>query len=328
MEAETDGQRIREISQHLFRANDMRGHFISDETQLGASLATYLTPDLVLSPRAPRIGFVHRKLAVGDLYFIANTSNQSHHVRATFRHPAKRAEWWDPFTGAVSPVENPASVDFDLQPYESRLILLTDSATEIKKAQPTVRSRTKIIDLTTDWRVAFEGRNQTIAMAKLHSWSEDPTFKYYSGRATYLKTFDLSSEDLSPGTNGVLDFGRATPIEEPTPLPQHSMKAYLEVPVREAAEVHVNGERAGFVWHPPYTIDVTRLLRVGKNNVRIIVGNTAINSLAGRTLPTYRLLKQRYGERFVPQDMVNLEALPSGILGGLRLDLDRVVLVP
>jgi len=26
------------------------------------------------------------------------------------------------------------------------------------------------------------------------------------------------------------------------------MKAYLEVPVREAAEVYVNGERAGFVW--------------------------------------------------------------------------------
>jgi len=47
MEAETDGQRIREISQHLFRANDMGGHFISDEAQLGASLATYLTPDLV-----------------------------------------------------------------------------------------------------------------------------------------------------------------------------------------------------------------------------------------------------------------------------------------
>ena len=328
MEAETDGQRIREISQHLFRASDMGGHFISDETQLGASLATYLTPDLVLSPRAPRIGFVHRKLAVGDLYFIANTSNQSHHVQATFRHPAKRAEWWDPFTGAVSPVENPASVDFDLQPYESRLILLTDSATQIKKAQPTVRSRTKIIDLTTDWRVAFDGRNQTIAMAKLHSWSEDPTFKYYSGRATYLKTFDLSSKDLSPGTNGVLDFGRAAPIAEPTPLPQHSMKAYLEVPVREAAEVCLNGERAGFVWRPPYAIDVTRLLRVGKNNLRIIVGNTAINSLAGRTLPTYRLLKQRYGERFVPQDMVNLEALPSGILGGLRLDLDRVVLAP
>jgi len=35
------------------------------------------------------------------------------------------------------------------------------------------------------------------------------------------------------------------------------------------------------------------------------------------------LLNQRYGERFTPQDMGNLQPLPSGILGGLRLDLDQ-----
>jgi hypothetical protein len=56
----------------------------------------------------------------------------------------------------------------------------------------------------------------------------------------------------------------------------------------------------------------------------MIVGNTAINSLAGQSLPTYRLLNQRYGERFTPQDMVNLQALPSGVLGNLRLDLVRL----
>ena len=107
------------------------------------------------------------------------------------------------------------------------------------------------------------------------------------------------------------------------PLPQHSMKAYFDGPVREAAEVYVNGERAGFVWRPPYMIDVTKLLRRGENNLRIIVGNTAINSMAGRALPTYRLLNEKFGARFTPQDMGNLQALPSGILEGLRLDLER-----
>lgn len=119
----------------------------------------------------------------------------------------------------------------------------------------------------------------------------------------------------------MLDFGAGTPIEEPTPLPQHSMKAYLEGPIREAAEIYINGDRAGFVWRPPYRLDVTKLLRPGENDLRIIVGNTAINSLAGNALPTYRLLNERYGERFVPQDMVNLQPLPSGIVGGLRLNL-------
>ena len=81
----------------------------------------------------------------------------------------------------------------------------------------------------------------------------------------------------------------------------------------------VVGGIVGVVWHPPYTIDLTSWLRAGKNQLRIVVGNTAINSLAGSALPDYRLLNDRYGERFRPQGMDNLEPLPSGILGGLRL---------
>ena len=101
------------------------------------------------------------------------------------------------------------------------------------------------------------------------------------------------------------------------------MKAYFEGPVREAAGIFVNGECVGFVWHPPYTVNVTRFLKAGENSLRIVVGNTAINSLAGRGTPDYRLLDQRYGQRFVPQDMTNLQPLPSGILGDVRLNLER-----
>jgi hypothetical protein len=126
----------------------------------------------------------------------------------------------------------------------------------------------------------------------------------------------------------VLDFGQGTPLEEPNPLPRFSMKAYFEGPIREAAEVYVNGKRAGFVWRPPYTVEVTRFLTVGTNRLRIIVANTPINSMAGHALPTYRLLNERYGERFTPQDMENLQALPSGILQGLRLNLERQPRVP
>jgi len=322
LNAESEGRQIQEISQRLFRGKDSTGHFISDETQLGVSLATHLKPDVVFSPKTPRIGFIHRKLATSDLYFIANTSNQAHHVQATFRRPAKHAEWWDAFTGAISPEPKPNAVDFTLQPYESRIILLTDSAIQPRRAQPAALADLKTIDLASGWKVTFDGTNQTVFMSHLHSWSEEPTLKYYSGKATYLRTFNLSAEDLALGRNDVLDFGSGTPIEEPTPLPEHSMKAYFEGPVREAAEIYVNGKRAGFVWRPPYTIDVTAFLRVGQNSLRIIVGNTAINSLAGSALPTYRLLNERYGERFVPQDMINLQPFPSGILGGLRLKME------
>jgi len=321
LEAESDGPRIQEISQRLFGEKNAAGHFISDESQVGTALASYFTPDVVFTPRTPRIGFIHRKLEIGDLYFLANTSNQAHRVQAEFRHPAKRAEWWDPFTGAVSPVDNPSAVELDLQPYESRLILFTDSAVRAEKRPPTARAPSKTIDLTTDWKITFADTNQIVFIPKLHSWSDDPSSRYYSGQVRYSKTFDLSAHELSSKINAVLDFGSGTAIDEPNPLPQFSMKAYFEGPVREAAEVYVNGERAGFVWHPPYTIDVARFLKVGENNLRIVVGNTAINSLAGHAVPSYRLLNERYGERFKPQDMGTLQALPSGILGNLQLKL-------
>jgi hypothetical protein len=98
------------------------------------------------------------------------------------------------------------------------------------------------------------------------------------------------------------------------------MRAYLEGPVREAAQVFVNGQSAGYVWHPPYRLDLTRWLRPGANQLRIVVGNTAINALAGRSLPDNRLLNDRYGLRFVPQDMDHLQPLPSGIVGHVVLE--------
>jgi hypothetical protein len=103
------------------------------------------------------------------------------------------------------------------------------------------------------------------------------------------------------------------------------MRAYMEGPVREAAQVFVNGQSAGYVWHPPYRLDLTQWLRPGANQLRIVVGNSAINALAGRSLPDNRLLNDRYGLRFVPQDMDHLQPLPSGIVGRVVLEERRML---
>ena len=50
----------------------------------------------------------HRRTADADIYFIANTSNQRQQVGATFRIDGRRAEWWDPISGRVSPLETTA----------------------------------------------------------------------------------------------------------------------------------------------------------------------------------------------------------------------------
>jgi hypothetical protein len=157
-------------------------------------------------------------------------------------------------------------------------------------------------------------------MPTLHSWSDEEPFKYYSGQVTYQKTIDIPADRLSRNRI-TLEFGEGTLVPKPDPLPTFNMRAYLEGPIREAAEVYVNSQRVGVVWHPPYSIDLTSSMKPGKNELTIVVGNTAINSLAGQTLPDYRLLNDRYGERFVPQGMESLEPLPSGIVGKLQLQM-------
>ena len=317
--AVTESLQIQELSQRLFRDAGEAGLFVKNEDELGKVLVSHAKPDVSFSPSAPEIGFIHRKLDAVDLYFIANTANHVIQTTARFRDAKRSAEWWDPFTGRVSSIKGPGQIELSLQPYESRLIVFSNS---LSKAEPERKagSPSKDIDLSSDWKVTFNSVQQTTAMSTLHSWSDDEPFKYYSGQVTYRKTINIPADLLSRNWL-TLDFGEGTPVPRSDPLPTFNMRAYLESPVREAAEVYINGQRVGVVWHPPYSIDLTSSMKPGYNELTIVVGNTAINSLAGQTLPDYRLLNDRYGERFVPQGTENLQTLPSGIVGKLRLQI-------
>ena len=317
LNSDTESRQIREISRRLFLAAGALGHFVKDESQLGAALITHTLPDVSFSPKASEVGFVHRKLANGDLYFIANTANHAVQTKAQFRSAKSNAEWWDPFTGQTSRITNSTQIQIALQPYESRIVVFSADASN---QNPETKSDTQstYIDLSCDWDLKFGDLNRTTTTPKLHSWSDEEQFKYYSGTVWYTKTIDIPATTIS-GNSLLLDFGEGNPVPIPDPLPTFNMRAYLDGPVREAADVSVNGLRVGVVWHPPYAVDLTKWLKPGKNELTIVVGNTAINSLAGQTLPDYRLLNDRYGERFVPQGMDHLQPLPSGIVGKLQL---------
>jgi hypothetical protein len=49
------------------------------------------------------------------------------------------------------------------------------------------------------------------------------------------------------------------------------------------------------------------------------VANLAINELAHQPPLDHRALIQKYGDRFQDQDMQNLQPLPAGLLGPVRL---------
>jgi hypothetical protein len=154
-------------------------------------------------------------------------------------------------------------------------------------------------------------------MKQLHSWADDETTRYFSGVATYEKTVDLSANFLEAGAAAFLDFGEGEPLE--VLGSRNGMQTWFDPPIREAAVVYVNGQKAGSLWCPPYKLDITGLLKTGRNEIRILVGNTALNYIAGRRLPDYKLLNLRYGERFQAQDMEKIQPLPSGVIGKIKL---------
>jgi len=317
LHAVEESKGIDALSQALFRGNLSTAHFVPDEMQLGLELAKDTAPDITLVPPTPQIGFIHRQLGKANLYFVANTSNEPKHVQAHFRDTAARAEAWDPFTGDVAGLPDPKSVELDLAPYESRLIYFAGDAAEAKPEPQ--RHESVVADLSRQWQLIFGSSTTAEPMDQLVSWTANPKTQFFSGQATYERKFTLDRKD---GTaTYLLDFGAGTPEPPPpsSPTREFNMRAYLESPVRDAAAIYVNGKLAGDVWHPPFRIDVTKLVHEGANDLRIIVGNTAINAMSGEQQPDYRLLWLRYGKLFTPQDMENLHPLPSGIFGPVKL---------
>ena len=281
--------------------------------------------DIRILPEVPEIGFIHRRTADAEIYFIANTSNKRQQVSATFPLPGMKPELWDPFTGTVSFANHSAEtqgpkVALDLEPYGSRVLVLTK--------RPVVDNQRIVpgnvpasVDLSSNWTVTV-GSGTPVTWDKLRSWSDDESTRYFSGVATYEKDISVDKAFLQKGLTVRLNFGEGIPL--PAQNLRAGMQAWLEGPIREAAVVYINDKRAGSVWCPPYSLDVTGHLLSGQNKIRVMVANTAMNYMAGHSLPDYRLLNLRYGERFQPQDMDKVQAMPSGMLGPITLSASVV----
>jgi hypothetical protein len=108
----------------------------------------------------------------------------------------------------------------------------------------------------------------------------------------------------------------------PNPLitnPGPGMHAWYDPPIREAAIVFINGQRAGSLWHPPYRLDVSKFLKQGDNTIEIHVYNTALNAWSALPPHDYKPLIAKYGDRFQMQDLDKVQPIPSGILGKIQL---------
>ncbi|HEV8204217.1 MAG TPA: glycosyl hydrolase [Pyrinomonadaceae bacterium] len=316
-----DHQQIADISKTLFAATTPAAYLVENETRdLGRTLNRLTEPDVEFALGSSDVAFVHRRTDDAEIYFIVNTLNGAQSVNASFRVTRLRPEWWNPFDGSVRTVGKEwsglesESVTIDLEPYGSRLLVF--SKRSLTTSGTPLLAETTPIDLSSDWRVSV-GSSPAAQWHKLHSWTDDEATRYFSGVATYEKDVTIPAALMQQSGSFLLDFGMGIPLT-PQSL-RNGMQAWMDSPVREAAVVYINDVRAGAVWCPPYSLEVRKFLRPGKNKIRLLVANTAMNYMAGHSLPDYRLLNLRYGERFQPQDMDKIQALPSGILGPIRL---------
>lgn len=323
----TDAERAQfsALLQKLFEGEKPLAYFVADDQQLGSKLAALTQPDVQLMPAVSSIGFIHRRTPEADIYFLANSTNERQQVDAAFRGLSIQAELWDALTGNVSPLNAKfdairTSVALVFEPYESKIVVLSKRVAP-RPAETRMANQSAPLDLSSDWRVTVGANAPLQTVEQLRSWTEQTATRFYSGIATYEKEIQLPPTWSSPGLQIHLDFGAGQAV--PVQPRKNGMRAWHDAPVRDAAVVYVNDQRAGAVWCPPYSIDVTKLLKPGVNKLRIVVGNTAINYMAGHKQPDYKELNQRYGERFQPQDMENLQPLPSGLLGPVRLVMSR-----
>ena len=126
------------------------------------------------------------------------------------------------------------------------------------------------ITLNGAWNVEFApglGAPEKVTFDKLMSWSEHSNegVKFFSGKATYLKTFDFMPMVISD--------------------PQQKQIVTLDLgKVAVMAEVKLNGKDLGILWKRPYHVDITDVVKEGHNTLEVRVVSLPINRMLGDEL--------------------------------------------
>jgi len=243
----------------------------------------------------------------------------------------------DPDTSVSSPAAGKDQKDqpIHLAPYESRIFVFSDAASHPGSSSSSSATR-QLADLSSDWNVSFPSVGKSITEATLTDWTSDPATLHYSGEAVYTRNFSLAAKPNAPVFLQI-EGGQALPGAPNTPPQEHvvrgpdglpnplvtgtgpGMHAFYNPPLHEAALVILNGRPAGALWHPPYRLDVSKLLEPGSNRLEIHVYNTAPNAWSALPRHDYKPLIQKYGDRFQMQDLDQVRPIPSGVLGPIHL---------
>jgi hypothetical protein len=164
--------------------------------------------------------------------------------------------------GAVAQARDDGKGGFLVETEKAGEYELKTAAGRVLKAQVQALPDPRVIGGA--WDVAFPpnwGAPARVTLDRLVSWSEheEPGVRFFSGTATYAKTFRVTAEVRGKDRRIYLDLGK----------------------VQVMARVKLNGQDLGLLWKPPYRVEVTYALREGENELEIAVTNLWINRMLG-----------------------------------------------
>jgi hypothetical protein len=277
-----------------------------------AELSSFgIAPDV---ETASDVRYVHRSVKDGEIYWISKPSDAFETVTLSFRCTGLVPSVWDAETGEIYAVDYKKDgertvVILEMTPNDAKFVVFSDSSVTllpqndkngILSAPSVIQSASEeSLTLGGPWHVTFqEGRGapSEVVFDHLMSFTEstDEGIKYFSGTATYSKTFTLESV---PETI-VLDLGV----------------------VHEMAEVLVNGKSVRTLWKVPYRADITDFVHAGENTLEVRVTNLWPNRLIrDAQLPEQERLTHITYPFYGPDDPLR----PSGLIGPMTLVVSR-----
>lgn len=258
-------------------------------------------PDFVCDNENAFIDFIHRSVGDTEIYFIANRNNRDEKAVCRFRMSGKTPEIWDAITGETNRLNNVSvegaysKMELTFAPFQSWFIIFRkpDVRKPVTAGMPSLNSLTlsPVQELTGAWTVHFDtkwGGPASVEFNSLEDWTKRPeeNIKYYSGKATYVKQFDVTA--------------------------LRDKRYFLETGViKNIAEITLNGKKLGILWTAPWRVEITGLLKPTGNVLEIAVVNCWPNRLIGdAALPQEK--------RFTRTNIVFRKDAPlmsSGLLG-------------
>ena len=262
-------------------------------------------PDCKLTAEAPVL-YGHRAGENMDIYFVTNQQETPIEVSPEFRVQGMQPELWDPMTGrmrllpAYQQTATGTVVPMKLYPLESAFVVFRKPSSSAGKPELTANFPTPetLLRLDGPWKVTFDaarrGPKDPVVLTALEDISKNANFdiKHYSGTIGYATDFTLKNKPAG--------------------------RLYLNLnEVAVMAKVKVNGQYAGGVWTAPYRVDITDLVKKGKNQVEVEVVTTWMNRLIGDcSLPEAQRKTWTPCNPFKPES----ELQKSGLIGPVQVE--------